>query len=160
MRELISKYGYYIAGAVIVIAALLVAFRGGKPNVIDVKSVKGFYVDDETGEEFVRPVDPLPPLMGNTGRHTLVEAIKFTTDDGATVVTAYLQKYSDEAIEELKSLSEDDIHRADILENGRLIRLPGDGQKWVPLNSHEGQQILHTPIPGEGPLKRVLPPTK
>ena len=159
MRELINKYAYPIVGVVLVLAVLLLIFRGSGESTPFAKNLKAFYVDDETNEEVILPANQMPPLMDKNGKPVLVLAHKFT-NGGTTVITAYLEKYSDEAIEELKSMPNDDPRKPELLENGRLIRLPGPGHKWVPISSHEGQNILATPIPGDGPLKRFLPSTK
>jgi len=157
MRTFINKFAYPIIGAIFVLAILLLIFRGSGNVVPVAKELKAFYVDDETNEEFVLPANQMPPLTGKDGRPTLVLAHKFT-NGGTTVITTYLEKYSDQAIEDLKSMPNDDPRKPELLDSGRLIRLPGPNQKWVPINSREGQRILNTPIPGDGPLQPVLPP--
>ncbi|MCL2641840.1 MAG: hypothetical protein FWD53_13400 [Phycisphaerales bacterium] len=157
MREFIGKFAYPIIGAAIVLAVLLLVFRGRGSSVPVAKGLQAFYVDDETNEEVVLPANQMPPLTGKDGRPTLVLAHKFT-NGGTTIITAYLEKYSDQALEDLQSMAADDPRKPELMDSGRLIRLPGPGQKWVPINSREGQKILNTPIPGDGPLQPVLPP--
>jgi len=142
MRKLINKYAYVIIGAAVVLAVLLLIFRGGnKPAHEMTKYAKAFYVDEETGEEFVRPVDQLPPLMGPSGRPTLVRAYKFSADGGTTAPVVYLEKYPDEVLDELKT-STDDARKSDLLSQGLYIRLPSDGSKWLPKNSPEAQRAI------------------
>ena len=158
MRDLLKKHAYLIAALALVITILLVTFRGGGSATTATNGVKHFYVDDETGEETVLASDQLPPLPGKDGRPTLVKAFKFTADGEKNVVTAYLQKYSDEAIEKLKNMADDDLLKRDLLDNGRMIRLPGTGQKWVPINSPAGEKLRENiSIPGGGRLEAVYP---
>ncbi|MCL2647026.1 MAG: hypothetical protein FWD61_08470 [Phycisphaerales bacterium] len=160
MRDLINKYAYPIAGVAIVLAILLFIFNHKKSIILteqDVKAIKTFYVDDETGEEVVLPANELPPRMGKNGKPTLVKAHKFTRDGGQTEVIAYLEKYSDEAAAALKSMPDSDSGKPGLLDHGRMIRLPGEGQKWVPIDSPEAEAIRATPIPGDGRLEEVRP---
>ncbi|MCL2647022.1 MAG: hypothetical protein FWD61_08450 [Phycisphaerales bacterium] len=160
MREMINKYAYPIAGAAIALAIVLFIVNSRKtrlPTVEDLKESKAFYVDEETGEEVVLSADELPPRMGANGKRTLVRARKYTRDGGKTVTTVYLEKYSDQAIEELKTAS--DTYKIGLLDRGLFIRLPGKGHEWVPNNSPEAEEIRSTPIPGNGPIiQEVLPP--
>ncbi|MCL2647024.1 MAG: hypothetical protein FWD61_08460 [Phycisphaerales bacterium] len=158
MRELINKYAYYIIGVAVVGVLLLIIFRGKGVESGRAATNKAFYVDDETGEESTIATDELPPLLGKNGKPTLVKAIKFTTDGGKTVKIAYLLKYSDQTLAEWKSLTpEYDFRKADLLDHGRLIRLPGEGQKWVQVDSLEAQEILATSIPDSASAKTVWP---
>jgi len=143
MRELINKYAYVIIGVAIVGAMVLAVTRGcsNKPPTEVVKYMKAFYMDEETGEESVHSAAELPPLLGKSGKPTLVKAYKFTAGDGKDVIV-YLEKYSDQAIEELKSSETDDMRKADLTMSGLLIRLPGEGNKWLAKNSPLGQKIL------------------
>jgi len=155
MREMINKYAYYIIGAVVVVAILLFFLRGGeKPNNVTAAS-KTFYVDEETGKESVRAGIEFPPLVGASGKRTLVQACKFSADGGETKTIAYLLKYTDEAQEELASKPNlDDSRKSDLARDCLLVRRPGDGQKWVLRSSTEGQNIVNNPIPG---AERIQP---
>ncbi|MCL2640325.1 MAG: hypothetical protein FWD53_05725 [Phycisphaerales bacterium] len=147
MRQLINKYAYPIAGAVLVLVLLLVIFRGSnrKPDPEMSQHHKAFYIDEETGQESVRSAHELPPLLGKDGKFTLVRAYKFTADGGRTEKIVYLEKYSDQAIQELKT-SDDGGRKMDILDAGPLIRLPGDGNEWVPRKSPAGERLIKTAL--------------
>ncbi|MCL2640784.1 MAG: hypothetical protein FWD53_08070 [Phycisphaerales bacterium] len=158
MQNLITKYGYLIVGVIVVIAIVVFFVNSRKPAVpseADFKAQKIFWVNDETGEEVVLPGDELSPRVGADGKRTLVKAHKFTRDGGATVVIAYLEKYSDKAIAELPTA--DSEYRLHLEMNELLIRRPGSGQKWVPSNSPAADAIRSMPIPGEGQMQVVLP---
>jgi len=159
MRELINKYAYYVIGAAVVIALLLITFRGGgNPNVVVTKERKVFYFDEENGEESVLAMakNRWPPLPGKSGSLTVVEACKFSSDGGKNVQIGYLLKYTDQAREELQAMADGDPAMPGLMDRGLLIRRPGDGQKWIPCNSLEGQQILANPIPNSNTVEQVF----
>jgi hypothetical protein len=99
-----------------------------------------FYVDEETGEEVARPAEEYPPLIGKSGKPTLVRVVKFTCDDEKTVTTAYYEKYSDEAKRLLEQ--KDNPHAPDIAFRGLLVRSPEKGSPWVPQTSGPGAELL------------------
>jgi len=163
MRDVINKYAYPIAGVVLVFALLFAAFQcRGKSHAPEVaKYFKAFFIDEETGEESVRSVNDYPPLMGKSGKRTVVRAYKFTNDGGKTVVIGYLEKYSDEAIEVLTT-SKNAGHKMNILNAGPLIRLPSANQEWVERNSPAGKELLDASFAamrqsGGGKLEPVYP---
>jgi len=158
MRDFISKYAYPIIGVVFVIALLLVAFRGCGPSVpIVTKDQKAFYIDEETSEESERSAKEWPPLPGKSGRLTLVQARKFTTDGGQTNKISCLLKYPDAVREELISLPDNDARKQWLVTNELLIRRPGEGQKWVQVTSPEGQAIYNDPLLGNDSGELVWP---
>ncbi|MCL2639372.1 MAG: hypothetical protein FWD53_00855 [Phycisphaerales bacterium] len=142
MRELIGKYGYYIVGIVFVLAVILAVIQSrNKELPKTAQTVKVFYVDEETGEEDAFPLSELPPLAGKSGNLTMVRAYKFSTDGGASSFIVYLEKYSDVALEELKT-TDDELRKSELLSNGLMIRLPGEGKKWIRKNSPEADRTL------------------
>jgi len=147
MRNLIQNYGYYIVGAAIVGAVLLLTLRGNSSSKEAALMAKAattyFFVDEETGEESVLTTRDYPPLMGKNGRPTLVRAYKFTPDGGKTEAIVYLEKYTDDAIEELKS-TDDEFRRNELYMTGRLIRLHGDNQKWMPAHTSEAERLIES----------------
>jgi len=164
MRDLINKYAYHIVGAALILVILLVGFqqcRGRKPPPEMIKYLQAFYIDELTGEESVRSTNEYPPLIGKSGKRTLVRAYKFTNDGGKTSFISYLEKYSDEEIEILTT-STNDAHKMNILNKGPLIRRPGAGQEWVPYNSITGEQLLEAAFvamqrPDGGKVEPVYP---
>ena len=159
MQTLINKYGFPIIGVILVIAIAIFAFNSRKRSDViseaDLRAIKVFWVDDETGEEVVLPDNELSPRVGADGRRTLVRAYKFTRDGGQTVVTAYLEKYSDKAVAELPTA--DTAYRLHLEMHELLVRQPGEGQKWVPSNSPKGEAIRFAQIPGDGQMQIVHP---
>src|SRR5580704_8056215 len=95
MREFINKHGTVIGAALLVAAALVIYFfylrKGSGPTNL------AYYIDEETGEESIHPRTDLPPLIGKSGRPTVVEEFKFTCDGGSTVKVAYYFKFTDSA---------------------------------------------------------------
>ena len=161
MRNLINKYAYYIVGGILVLAILVYSLTSNSNSDIQPRVTKAFYIDEETGNEAVFPINKYPPFAGPDGKGTFVMAHKFTTDGGQTSFIAYLTKYTDEAAEALRELPDQgggDMRRFH-LENGAMIRLPGDGEEWVLMKSPEAAALREAAlqVPDGGKLEAVLP---
>jgi len=155
---MINKYAYYIVAVALLASLVLFVSRGcggSSTSGPTQPPVKAFYHDEETGEESVHATKELPPLMGKNGKRTLVRVFKYRLDDDAEV-RSYFTKYSDEALEEI--LTTDDISRKNyLLESGRLIRLPGEGQSWLRLSSPEGERLHNNLFPRDSIVHPVTP---
>jgi hypothetical protein len=154
VRELLNKYGKIIVPSVLVLAVVLYLAIGRKAKPVTGNTSLAFFVDEETGVESSRPVTELPPLVGSSGKPTVVRAIKYSCDGGKTVTTAYWSKYTEAAQAALKSLPEEDEKRSMIGNQGELVRSPQKGSQWVHINSAEGRKISEIPTcpSGEAPI--------
>jgi hypothetical protein len=106
-----------------------------------------FYVDEVTMEESLQSPVAVPPLLGKTGKPTLVQAI-YVRPVGGTNRLAYLRKYSAEGKRQLdEQLSAIPASRVPVpLVDGQLvlpkILIKEPSAVWVELDSPEGQAIL------------------
>jgi hypothetical protein len=158
VRELINKYGAYIAIGVIVVALVVAWFFTGTSAPPTGDLSQGFFIDEETGEESVHPITAIPPLMGKSGKPTVVRAYKFSCEGGKNPQTIYLQKYIPEAQERLKNMSPDDLDRDRVMSRGELVRLPGKDKPWVRGTSTEAIPIRTLPdCPGGKAIVMVSP---
>jgi hypothetical protein len=158
MREVINKFGPYIAIGAIVVAGIVAWFSmKSKTEGGAVSRNLAFYVDEETGEESVQAADAIPPLIGKSGKPTVVKAMKYTCDGGKTNKTYALMRYSPDVQERLKNLSASDpvqdAERAKLL-GAYFVRSPEPNSRWVPAQSTEGLRIGSIPMcpngkPGE-----------
>jgi hypothetical protein len=159
MREFLNKYGYYVIGGALVLALMLYLVTRG-PSALNPMGdrSKGFFVDEETNDESVHSIDEIPPLMGKSGRPTVVRAMKFSCDNGRNPKTIYLLKYTPEAQEQLKAMQPDDLNRSNVMTKGELLRLPAPGSPWVSAESDEGAIVRTLPdCPDRRPIVMVSP---
>lgn len=156
MRDFLNKYGYYVLGVVIIVAGLLVwsnlmGARRPRPA-----SDKAFYVDEETGEESVRPMTEHPPLPNANGKLTIVEASKFKWGKEG-IKTLYLFKYSDRAKELLENSPEQASAYAMEIDRGKLYRSPEPGSPWYPVDTPEARALLYQKCADGSDPVRVVP---
>jgi hypothetical protein len=156
MRTLIARFGPYIVVAILLLAGLLYFFlrptnnSPAQPNV--------FYLDELTNEESVHAVTDIPPLIGKSGKPTLVKATKISCDGGKTSHIAFLEKFTPEAQEQLKKLPPESTQRIDVIRRGSLIRLPAAGSPWVLDASPQGQKIRNQNACPEGKQTTLVLP--
>jgi len=157
MRTLINKYGLPAAISFLVLAALFAWLWSERRGNVTGDQTRAFFVDEESGEEVVRPASDLPPVVGKSGRPTLVKAIKYGCK-GNNPEVLYWMKYTPEALAALQSLPADDARRADIDLRGQLVRSPKAGSAWVPLRSREGDLVTRVPdCPDGSPMQAIYP---
>jgi hypothetical protein len=163
MREFINKYGAATVGVLFVLVIVAFWFRSCRKEAFNQNPRMAFYIDEETGEESVAPINQHPPLMGKAGKPTVVLAVKCTLD-GKTLQTLYLVKYSEQALQAIKTLPPREPNdptldpRGVILERGKLVRRPAQGSPWVPALSPEGAQIRELPKTASGEVASPVTP--
>jgi len=125
------------------------------------------YVDEETGELSQRSTAELPPLLGKSGRPTVVRAVFLTASTVDACFPAYYEKYTDEMkakIKGMKSGPGPGIRPAyEMVRAGTLVRKPSPGSSWVSATSTEGNALLkkiYQPDPTKPPLKLCTPDMK
>jgi len=141
MREWLNKFGVYVVGGALVVAVILYFVMGSSAKAPSSNDVKAFYLDEETGEESLHPVSQVPPLIGKSGKPTVVQAIKYSCDGGKTKKIAYLRKYTPEAKEALDRAYATQTNPGINARANELVRLPEKGNEWYPVQSNEGATV-------------------
>ena len=146
MAESEGKGKLWVAVAILIAAAAIIIYfnRGhGRSSIASY-----YFIDEETGEESVRPVSDIPPLPGKSGKPTVVREYKYSLDGGSTVKVGYYLKFDDGAKKKLEDLVAQGKNPNEIdTTSGQLVRSPDPGSKWVSIGSGEGQTITHLDIP-------------
>jgi hypothetical protein len=155
MREFLNKNGKWVAIVVLVLAGAIFFFtnRGSAK-----KPASGFFIDEDTGVESVRPVTDVPPLIGAKGNPSVVKVYKYRVEGKPEVKVGYYIKFTPE----MKAKMEDmQAHPDQITEldpsSGMLVRKPDAGPSgWVAAKSSQGQKIMEGD-PNEGSRETVYP---
>jgi hypothetical protein len=120
-----------------------------------------YLVDEETGDQSTGPLGGFPPFPGKNGKLTVVGAMKYSCDNGKTVQTLYLFKYTDAAQAELNSLPGGpvgDLRRGELLQRGQLVRSPAPGSPWLEAQSADGISLMApAQCPNGNPAEMVYP---
>jgi len=159
------KFGLPLVVALFVLVALVLWINAGRSSSGTGNPNRAFFVDEETGEEIVRPGTELPPLLGKAGNPTVVGAMKFGFKDNKTgnisdEQIVYLFKFTPEAQEALKTMDQHDPMRQEAFFSGQLVRSPqpDSDSEWVHHNSDEGRAIVALPNPPAGKhLVQIFP---
>ena len=148
MRKFINQYGYIIAIAAVVIAVIVIIYSmsGGAAQQIPTQA---FYMDEETGEESLGDINGIPPLMGKSGKPTLVKVLKYTCDGGKTKTPYLLIKFPPQVQQEINSLNAEDpvqdMRRAKLMSEAYWVRSPAAGSQWYPAQHPKGVEIAVVP---------------
>ena len=102
MPELRGSAGIGIAAVLLIAAGGIFYYFGGHRGYHAINS--SYFVDEETGEESVHPLTDIPPLIGKSGKSTLVREVKYSLDGGKTVKVAYYLKFNDATKKKLEDL--------------------------------------------------------
>jgi hypothetical protein len=157
IREALNKYG-----ALVIIVA--VALAGGAWYLFQARSnaipSKEFYIDEETGEEVALDIKSAAPLIGKSGKPTLVRVVKFSCDNGKTVKVGYYSKFDEKTKEHLDAMNSGKIpYDSNYLSvYGMYIRAPAKGSPWVKYDSPEASQIKMTMQCPNGNIEMIFPP--
>jgi hypothetical protein len=163
MREFFNRYGVAVVVVVLLIAGAVYWFYGRGAPEAEASGVKAFYIDEETGEESVRPVTDVPPLAGKGGKDTVVVAAKYSCDGGKTSQVGYLMKYTPEgkaALEEVYKAGKDESSININMMQQVLVRLPGKDGQWVFKQSDMGMRITDAGECPPGQRKTAVTPPK
>jgi len=108
---------------------------------------KAFFMDEETGEISVHPANEIPPLLGKSGKPTVVRAFFFTASTNAARKMVFLQRYSLEAKQAMDAshngqrLSPEEMS---LVVRGPQVRAPEPNSPWHDLATLEGQAIVNS----------------
>lgn len=155
-----SKKSQIVLIVALFLAAGAVAYYFRAGGGFHKANVNGWFVDEESNEESVRPLTDIPPVAGKSGKFTVVREFKYSDDSGKTFKVAYWFKYTDAMKKKLEETIAAGKSMADIETNtGELVRLPAAGSKWIPIGSAEGSTISQIPIPAgkEGQFMLAVP---
>jgi hypothetical protein len=155
MRQGVQKSGVWVAVALLA-GAGFVAYRYAHSSGYH-PPTSAYFVDEETGEELVRPATDIPPLMGKSGKPTVVREFKYSVDGGKTSKVAYYFKYSDSMKEKLEAAIAAG-KGGDLDGNpGEWVRSPAPQSKWALLGTPEAQAISHVDLPPNADIVIVTP---
>ncbi|MCL5946258.1 MAG: hypothetical protein M1472_05320 [Planctomycetes bacterium] len=129
-----------------------------------------YYYDTSDGSVQVLPRSKYPPLIGKTGKPTLVWAEYYTCSSCSDKKLAYLEKYSPQAKKAMEQLQAEAnnpktkgmppnfaMMQMAMAGGGMLVRSPQKGSQWYPLESPEGMRIATPPACASGQLKACNP---
>lgn len=141
IRARLNKHPIATVLGVLSVAGVIVfwAIRDPSAGVMD-----GDFIDEQTGETSVRPIDQLPSLVGSQGTPTVVRAYYSAASDGQPRRLLYLQKYSDATKAYLAQyLKEHRTGRPQFPDpqTAILVRAPEPGSPWVPLETPQGRKL-------------------
>jgi hypothetical protein len=155
MRNGIQKSGIWLA-AILLAGAGVVIYHYVHPTGYH-PPTSAYFVDEDTGEEFVRPATDIPPLEGKNKKPTVVREFKYSLDGGKTSKVGYYYKYTESMKQKLDAAIAAG-HGGDIDGNpGELVRAPAAGNKWVLFGSPEADAITHVDIPANADIVIMTP---
>ena len=159
MRNFINKYGLIIAISAFVLIGICYLFNRGESSDKWGNPNLAYFYDEENGSESIHPITDRSPLPGASGKLTMVLAQKFTSDNNKTSKIYYLQKYSEQALEDMTKISPNHPDYYKTISKCLLVRSPEPGSPWVPADSPEGHKILNVSTDANGkPLIPIAPP--
>ena len=133
-----------IAAVPLVLAGVLLAYSRMDPPAPPWPLAD--FVDEETGSLSQQRADQLPPLVGESGRLTVVRAMYLTASTPEQKFIGYYQKLTPETINTLNAsrstktgLINSDV---EVVRAGTLVRRPEAGSPWVLATSPEGARLL------------------
>jgi hypothetical protein len=140
MRPFLDKYGVYLVAVAFVVAGIVWFFFGRGGHLPQ----SAFFIDEDTGQESVRPVTDIPPLIGAKGNPSLVKVYKYSTDGGKTVHVGYYLKFTPEMKAKMEELQQHPDPNSQLQPgSAMLVRKPESGPPgWVKISSSEGQKIV------------------
>lgn len=126
-------------------------FRSGQAKAAAGDGRMVYFIDTSNWALLVRPKADVPPLIGATGKPTVVRAVFFTYTSCKNKKLLYLLKYTPTEQKILMRLQHHHggdkslfaIEMQTIL--GTLVRLPVKGSHWFLANSPTGQRIMTPP---------------
>lgn len=130
-----------------------------------------YFYDTATHKVLTLPFSEIPPLIGETGKPTVVRAVFLTCSSCGNKRLAYLEKYTKQAqaaLENLQKKARNVKTRSEATRlaltamslrgNGLLVRSPKKGSQWYPRTSPEGMLIIaHMRCRNGGELKICNP---
>jgi hypothetical protein len=105
------------------------------------------FIDEETNKPSIHSIDAVPPLIGDSGKPTVVRAIYSGPpgSDGRKIL--YLEKYSDASKAVMEKYHEEHQHGPPPIPDPATavwVRLPLPGSPWVTRDSTQGHRIINT----------------
>lgn len=147
VRNAINNNSLVVSIATVVVIVSLIFFLLYNMRVIG-NSVrvptKSFYVEEEDMSVTERPIADIPPLMGKSGKLTLVRGVFYTYTTDKDKKLAYMEKYTEKAkaaMEKMQKSKEMNGEEVMIAEEGLWVRSKDD-PKWYKSQTEQGQKIL------------------
>jgi hypothetical protein len=156
-----NQYGIVIVIVAAVLAVGMWWMWGKGKGAPAASGVKAYYVDEDTGEESVRPETDIPPLKGKNGKDSVVWEMKYSCDGGKTSKVGYYMKYTPEgkqALEDAHAAGKDESSININMMEQLLVRLPESGSPWVPKHTALGMRITENGQCGPGERKMGMVP--
>ncbi len=173
LRDTINRNSAVVSIVAVVVIIVVVAlsirkFMGGGA-ASGVASTEYFW-DTSNHTLHVRSAAHYPPLIGSTGKPTMVLAYYYTCTNCGDKKIVYLMKYSPQAKAALEKMKQGGppgqqggmgpmAYMAIMQQpDSMLVRSPAKGSPWVPENSQAGIQVTTPPAcPGGGYPKECVP---
>lgn len=132
-----------ILSLLVIAGAIFYAIRHGHPH----DEATYDFIDEETNKPSNHSINEVPPLIGDSGKPTVVRAIYSGPpgSDGRKIL--YLEKYSDATKAALEKYHRENQHGPPPIPDPATavwVRLPQPGSTWVTRDSTEGQRIINT----------------
>ncbi|MEI8198317.1 MAG: hypothetical protein WCI73_20685 [Phycisphaerae bacterium] len=163
IREAIHKHTMVVGVGALILVLLMGWWVAINLGIIHThpQPARAYFIDEETGEVSIHPASEIPPLLGKSGKPTVVTAVYYTCGSCAARKPAYYRKFTPEAKDALEkahkagsgaasptapgpSSNGSGIPRSVMLGvgQGELVRAPEAGSPWVPLHSEAGRKLV------------------
>lgn len=163
IREALQQQAVVVASVALLVVLLMVWWVSLNLGLLSTQAAapRAYFIDEETGETSIHLADEIPPLLGKSGKPTVVQLIYYTCGSCADRKPAYYRKFTPETREILKKVRTANLTPAtpspsasgpDGRTNpwilllgagqGELVRLPQTGSPWIPLLSAPGSKLV------------------
>jgi hypothetical protein len=138
---------------VVIIVGLYLVLRSAGVIHPTLLPSKAYFVDlEDPNTPILLPPNELPPLIGKSGKPTVVGVLYYTCTDCKDKKPAYFMKYTEEAKAAVESMKKSEgsgtppmgMPVAMVLEQGAYLCTPEGlaSDHWVQMRSSEGAQIM------------------
>ncbi len=161
VRETLNKNPAIAAGAtvlLIVAAIFLIYLQLRQPPRPKMSTQQYYSVDD--GATFFPDSRELIPPYDKDGKEAVMAHV-FVCDKGGDKFVGYLEKFAPEAKKKIDAAASDKNRRSLVMEEfnsqGRLVKRPGNNNKWVSIDNPAYLKIVDPLCPGDKHAIEVAP---
>jgi hypothetical protein len=148
--------------SVLIFAAYSLGYLGGNRGR-EPATMNAFFMDEETGMVEIRLASEIPPLIGKSGKPTVVLARFFTSSSDDSRKLIYLERCTPEvklAVESARSGPTLSMEASEALHHGTQVRAPEPNSPWYSAESRDGQAVMNAVSAlnsDAGKVRAVLP---